>query len=233
MTQRPMKRKRRSKKSRDYFTHVHEQAIKDFITAETKTKQNQLYIQVIAPVFEEMIDKIVMTYKFNNLPNVDLLKVECAVYLSTVLTKYNPERAKAFSYFSVIVRNWFTNQAKLNKKRLDREIDLGDISKAKEKEFLSLENPYEENRERDEFLSALHETIEEWGEQPLKENEKKVLQALKILLEAPDDIEIFNKKAIYLHFREITRLNTKQIIQALKKFQKSYGEFKHEWKNVS
>ena len=38
----------------------------------------------------------------------------------------------------------------------------------------------------------------------IKENEKKVLMAVRILLESADTIEIFNKKAIYLYLREIT-----------------------------
>ena len=42
-------------------------------------------------------------------------------------------------------------------------------------------------------------------------------------------IDIFNKKAIYLYLREITGLNTKQIVNSLKKFRKKYQNFKHDW----
>ena len=57
----------------------------------------------------------------------------------------------------------------------------------------------------------------------------KVLNAVKHLLSNSDDIEIFNKKAIYLYLREITGLNTKQIVNSLKKFRKKYGNFKYSW----
>ena len=63
----------------------------------------------------------------------------------------------------------------------------------------------------------------------IKDNEKKVLEAIKILLESPDDIEIFNKKAIYLYMREITGLNTKQIVNSLNKMRKKYRIFKVKW----
>ena len=52
--------------------------------------------------------------------------------------------------------------------------------------------------------------------------EKKVLNAIKILFESIDEIEIFNKKAIYLYMREITGLNTKQIVNNLNRIRKRY-----------
>ena len=65
----------------------------------------------------------------------------------------------------------------------------------------------------------------------MKENDLKVYQAIMILFESKDDIEIFNKKAIYLYLREITGLNTKQVVNSLKKFKKKYYLFRSEWEN--
>ena len=63
----------------------------------------------------------------------------------------------------------------------------------------------------------------------LKENEKKVLKAVKIIFESSNEIEIFNKKAIYLYLREITGLNTKQVVNNLNKLRKKYKVFKNKW----
>ena len=65
----------------------------------------------------------------------------------------------------------------------------------------------------------------------MKDNDLKVYQAIMILFESKEDIEIFNKKAIYLYLREITGLNTKQIVNSLKKFRKKYYLFKNEWES--
>ena len=62
-----------------------------------------------------------------------------------------------------------------------------------------------------------------------KENEKKVLEAIKILFSTSQDIEIFNKKAIYLYIREITGLNTKQVVNNLNKMRVKYRAFKKKW----
>ncbi len=63
----------------------------------------------------------------------------------------------------------------------------------------------------------------------MKDNDLRVYKAINILFESKDDIEIFNKKAIYLYLREITGLNTKQIVNSLKKFKKKYYTFKTDW----
>ena len=71
--------------------------------------------------------------------------------------------------------------------------------------------------------------IKSWNEEQMKDNDLKVYKAIMILFESKDDIEIFNKKAIYLYLREITDLNTKQIVNSLKKFRSRYFAFKEEW----
>jgi hypothetical protein len=55
------------------------------------------------------------------------------------------------------------------------------------------------------------------------------MQAIQILFEQSDKIEIFNKKAIYLYLRELTGLNTKQIVSSLKKIRTKYNVFKFNW----
>ena len=63
----------------------------------------------------------------------------------------------------------------------------------------------------------------------MRANDQKVHQAIIVLFESKDEIEIFNKKAIYLYIREITGLNTKQVVSSLNKIRKKYREFKKEW----
>ena len=68
-----------------------------------------------------------------------------------------------------------------------------------------------------------------WGTNDMNENEKKVYEAIRVVLNSVDDIEIFNKKAIYLYLREITGMNTKQIVTQLNKFRKKYKLFRDDW----
>ena len=96
-------------------------------------------------------------------------------------------------------------------------------------EYMTTYNEYIPNRIREEFIAQLWKEMEVWDKQSLKPNERKVLQAIKILLKEPDAIEIFNKKAIYLYIRELTNLNTKQVANNLSKFRLNYAILKKKW----
>ena len=228
----PKKRRRfkRSKNSRNYFTKVNEDAIVEYNNSTDYKRREELYRTLIQGPLSEMVDKIVFTYRFTTLPNIDTLREDCKVWLTTVLDKFNPDKgSKAFSYFSVITKNWFIQKVKKNKKSRQREIEFQDLSKEMEMKYVAVTMDYDDQREKDEFWQHLWTEIEGWDKMKLRDNEKKVLEAIKILLKSPDDIEIFNKKAIYLYMREITGLNTKQIVNCLNKMRSRYRIFKTKW----
>ena len=211
---------------------MHEDAIVKYaVTSDIKIR-TELYVKYIQPAFNEMVDKIVFTYKFTNLPNCDFLREECKIWLVTILDKYDPNKgSKAFSYFSVITKNWFIHKVKQQQKRNKREVDLDNIPKRYEEEYLSTNESYVSTRVEEEFWQSFYEELKSWDVSQMKENDLKVYKAIIILFESKDDIEIFNKKAIYLYLREITDLNTKQIVNSLKKFRKKYLNFRESWEN--
>jgi len=224
------RRRRRAKKGRHYFTQVHEDAIVRYAQTQDIKERTELYVNYIQPAFDEMVDKIVYTYKFTTLPNIDDLRAECKVWLTMILDKYDPNKgSKAFSYFSVITKNWFIHKVKKNSIQLKKEIHLEDIGAHEQYEPLITHHEYYEKRKEQEFWESLWGEIDTWDGANLKENEKKVLEAVKILLSNTDDIEIFNKKAIYLYLREITGLNTKQVVNNLNKLRVKYRNFKEKW----
>jgi hypothetical protein len=228
----PPKKTRRRRKKNHYFTQDHEDAIVKYTQVSCIRERTELYVRWIEPAFNEMVDKIVFTYKFTNLPNCDSLRDECKIWLMTILDKYDPSKgSKAFSYFSVITKNWFIHKVKRQQKRNRREVDYQNISKSYEEEYLSTSESYLSNREEEEFWTSFYTELQSWDASQMKENDLKVYKAIIILFESRDDIDIFNKKAIYLYLREITGLNTKQIVNSLKKFRKKYFIFKQEWEN--
>ena len=224
--------KKRTRRKNHYFTSDHEEAIIRYAKSACQRERTELYVQYIQPAFNEMVDKIVFTYKFTNLPNCDSLRDECKIWLMTILDKYDPNKgSKAFSYFSVITKNWFIHKVKRQQKRNKREVDYGNISKAYEEEFLSTSDSYLTERVEEEFWKSFYAELKSWDATQMKENDLKVYQAINILFESKEDIDIFNKKAIYLYLREITGLNTKQIVNSLKKFRKKYYNFKDDWES--
>lgn len=234
MTEVKPKRKRRKRTKNYYFTHVHEEAIIAYTKTEDNTIRTKLYVNLIQPAFSEMVDKITYTYKFTTLPNIDSLREECKIWLTTILGKYDPNKgSKAFSYFSVITKNWFIHKVKKNSKQRRREVNLDDVAKIVEQQHISTKHEYEHKREKDEFWSFLLNQLADWQvieeNNNLESNEVRVIKAIRELLSDPKEVEILNKKAIYLYLREITGLNTKQIANCLKKFRVRYAAFKKDW----
>jgi len=227
-----MPRRRQKKRKNDYFTQLHEDAIIEYVATEDNKVRTELYIKLIQPAFNEMVDKITYTYKFTSLPNIDSLKEECKIWLTTILDKYDHSKgSKAFSYFSVITKNWFIHRVKKNAKNMQREIHMEDLSADLEQRYLSVEDSYVAKRQKAEFWYLLNKEIESWENLKLKDNEKKVLEAIKIILSRSEEIEIFNKKAIYLYIREITGLNTKQVVNNLNRIRFRYRTFKKNWES--
>jgi len=226
-------RKKRKKSTKNYyFTKVHEEAIVKYANTNDKELRTLLYIEYIQPAFDQMVDKIIYTYRFTTLPNIDYLKDECKIWLTTILNKYDPNKgSKAFSYFSVVTKNWFIHKVKKTQKRNRTEVYLEDLINELDEDLISKEPTYESKREDIEFWTSFGSEMKTWDSFMLKENEKKVLMAVRILLDSADTIEIFNKKAIYLYLREITGLNTKQVVNNLNKLRKRYRIFKEKWEN--
>jgi hypothetical protein len=187
-------------------------------------------VDYIEPAFSEMVDKIVFTYRFTTLPDIEFLRQDCKIWLTTILDKFDPSSgSKAFSYFSVITKNWFIHKVKKTAEQNRRELLYDDILNVAEHDNLIEEHEYEVTREKNEFWSSFWVEIDNWKNLDLKPNERKVVDAIYILLEDADHIEIFNKKAVYLYIREITGLNTKQIVNNLNRVRIRYKEFKQDW----
>tara|TARA_R100000664_G_scaffold17389_1_gene26320 strand:- start:22188 stop:22877 length:690 start_codon:yes stop_codon:yes gene_type:complete len=228
-------RKRRKRTKNMYFTKIHEEAIIQYALSDDNAVKTKLYSTLIQPAFSELVDKIVYTYKFNNLPNIDYLKDDCKVWLTTILNKYDPNRgSKAFSYFSVITKNWFIHKVKKNAQAARREIALDDALKSPHNQFVMISHPYERDREKREFWEALLTFVKNLEKDSTiikNDNDRKVISSIEYMLENMNKLEILNKKAIYLYLREMTGMTTKQLAPTLRKIKVEYKYFIKDWNN--
>ncbi len=216
-------------KNRHYFTEVHQEAIKKYVQSTDPSEKNRLYIQLIRPVFDHMVDNIVYTFGFANLPDIEVLREECKIWLVTILEKFDVTRGKkAFSYFSVVAKNWFIHEAKQHSLHVKRQTSLEDIS-AKDTSILASKTDIAQEREDYEFWTSFYGEMDLWGEEKMRDNERQVYEAVKYIFQNSDKIEIFNKKAIYLYLREITGLNVKQVVTSLKRLRKRYRHWRGDW----
>ena len=221
---------KKTKSKRLYFTKETEKAIVEYASTDDINRRTTLYIEEIQPALNELVDKIVYTYKFTSLENIDTLKEDCKLWLTTILDKFNADRGtKAYSYYSVVTKNWFTHQAKKQSKKNRREVQYDSIALKLESSKVDEDTDISNEIEDRQFWLFLMQEIDSWETEDLRENERKVLGAIRTLFTNIDKIQIFNKKAIYLYLRELTGLNTKQVVASLKRFRAKYKHFKVDW----
>lgn len=226
------------KESNVYFTKEHEDAVILYCISDSKTRNN-LYKTLLEPAFNEMIDNIVFTFKFTSLPNIDVLKDDCKHNLITILNKFDPNRgSKAFSYFSVITKNFFIHNVKKQTKNRYEEVHIDSVFEREDgndevlgntHSAIHVYNSFFEDNAKKEFLEGLRHEMNCWEDEFLTENEQKVYLAFKHIFDNIDSIDILNRKAIYLYIKEITGLETKEMKDSIRKLKNNYGEFKQIW----
>ena len=64
-------KKKKKRKKNLYFTKKHEDAIIEYAQSTDLRRKTVLYETLLQAAFSEMVDKIVYTYKFVTLPNIN------------------------------------------------------------------------------------------------------------------------------------------------------------------
>lgn len=221
----------------EYFGRDVDGHIKTFCECTDIAEKNKLFEEKIRGPLTKLIEGQSYTYGFNKIPEFEELKNDCLSTLYELLPKFDHSKGKkAFSYFNVIVRNWFVWKIREGKKNnrmassvLVESITSGEV--ANHEGHLLVEQPYEQEVIDKEFVLSLQRNMESWREILVKKTEKQVLEAIIFMFQNADMIPIYNKKAIYLYIREITGLTTKQIIAIIRKMRDLYYEFKEKFDN--
>ncbi len=228
------RRRRKKKKSNNYFNQDTENAIIAFQAQEDLEKKKKIFVDDIRPAFTKLIENIIFVYKFHTMGNIEVLKNDCLSFLFETIVKFDATKGhKAFSYFNVIAKHWFIQRVKNYKKRTKSDVhfDRTMLSKLEKNNNQAVVISYEDILLKKEYFGLLKGEIRKWRGKFDKEQEKKVLEAVILLLDNPDELPIYNKKAIYLYIRNMTDLNTKQIVTNLAKLKKKYKFFKGKYFN--
>ena len=197
-------RKRRPK-SKNYFTKDTENAIVRYNNEPDSEIRSKIYRDEIHYAFFKLTENIIHTFKFyyTEVDQIEHLQHEVITFLLSKIHLFNPENgAKVYSYFGTITKNWLiVYNTKNYKKRLQKapvdELYKDDnysynIGEEKEKDRLSI------------FLDAYVKYVEERFDKFFpKGNDAQVADAILELFRKRENIEIFNKKALYIYIREI------------------------------
>ena len=203
-----MARKRR-KNSKNYFTHDTELAIVRYNNEPNPEIRSNIYRDEIHYPFFKLTENIIHTFKFyyTEVDNIEHLQHEIITFLLTKMHLFNPERgAKAYSYFGTIVKNWLIIYNNKNYAKRVQSAPVDDLYK---------DETYSVNIEDERVTDNLSYFIDQYIEYVEdnfdvffpKGKDAQIADAILELFRKRENIEIFNKKALYIYIREIMATN--------------------------
>ena len=107
------------KRKNYYFTTTTENAICRYNNCNTSDIRNRIYEDHIQYAFEKLVENIIHTFKFYyfDVPSEDV-KHEVVSFLVMNMHKYAKEKGKAFSYFSIVAKNYLILHNNNNYKKM-------------------------------------------------------------------------------------------------------------------
>ena len=217
--------KKRKKKSKIYFgTPVHNAIVK-YNESEDVKFRNKIYTEEIHTAFLKLAENIINTYRFMyfDYPFRDLQE-EVVSNLVINIHKFDSTRgSKAFSYFSIIAKNYLilNNNANYKKLKIHDNIDaLYDTG---------IEDDNIEKKVTTEiFKKTIHYFEVNLNTLFPKKNDRNVAESILYLCKNKNAIDNFNKKALYIMIREMTDVKTSKITQISNVFRKIYPKIQQE-----
>ena len=221
---------RKPSKTRMYFHEGTEQAIVDYNATDDWREKNAIYNANLRQPFEKLVENIILTFKFYyfDIPLEDV-KHEVISFMITRLGKYKQGKGKAFSYFSVVVKNWLICLNNNNYKKMKTHTDVIDLKHDDAKKVV-----YEDKEMMQEQSKAFFGQIITYWEDNIekvfkKDRELTIAWSVIELMSRVDSIEIFNKKALYILLRELSGAKTQHITKVLNTMKSHYSNMEKQW----
>lgn len=224
-------RKRRPKKSIDYFTLDTQAAILKYRIETNEAKRNKIFNEEIYYAFYKLAENIIHTFKFyyTEVDNINELKHEVIAFLLEKLHLYDETKGKAYSYFGTIAKRYLIVYNNNNYKRLKGKAAVEEVDEDKTiTNSLILEQASypEEGSFFDIFVAYVDENLLDIFPKP---QEARVGDAIVALCKRKEHIDIFNKKALFIYIKEITDAPTPTITKVIKALKVIYKEMLNKY----
>lgn len=201
--------KKRKKKSKNYFT----QETEDYIVlynsldpVEDSKQRSRIYEEYIHYAYFKLTQNIIHTFKFyhTEVENLEHLQHEIITFLLSKIHLFDPSRgAKAYSYFGTIVKRWLILYNTKNYNKKIKKTDITELSKEGSNHSYNMEDNLiksDLDRYLDIYVEHVSQNIYELFP---KKNDAQIADAILELFRKREDLEVFNKKALYIYIREM------------------------------
>ena len=220
----PIKKKRK-KKSKIYFgTPVHN-AIVEYNKSDDVAFRHKIYTEEIHAAFLKLAENIINTFKFSyfDYPFRDLQE-EVVSNLVMNMHKFDETRgSKAFSYFSIIAKNYLILNNNANYKKMKSHDDISIMNG-----YGAVDEQIETSKTTEIFEKTVEYLDDKLDRLFPKPKDRHVAESILYLCQNKDQIDNFNKKALYIMIREMTDVQTAKITQVSNVFRRIYPRIQEE-----
>ena len=217
--------KKRRKKSRNYFTQDTEDAIVLYNNTSDPEVRSKIYESRIHYAFFKLTQNIIHTFKFyhTEVDNLEHLQHEIITFLLSKIHLFDPTNgAKAYSYFGTIVKRWLILYNTKNYKKKIKKVPTDVLLKEGSGYSYNMDSGKQKddlNKYIDLFVDYTTENILELFP---KKNDAQIADAILELFRKRENLEVFNKKALYIYIREMVEVKTPKITKLHDIFKSQY-----------
>ena len=213
----------RKRKKRMYFTQETEDAIIEYNKSNDQRFKNKIYEDKIQYAFDKLAENVLNTFKFSyfDVPKEDV-QLEVVSQLIEKIHMFKEGKGKAFSYFSIVAKNYLILNNNKNYKRYKKTDLLSQMP-----ETWNPENDFHETQQGDEYNEFKELMLEYWDKNLTtvftKKRDIQIADAILELFRRSQYVENFNKKHLYLLIREMTDCKTHyitKVVNVMKQHQK-------------
>lgn len=226
------------KKSKLYFTNETQKAIEEYQVAKDGRKKHRLVSKEIIPAFRELAENLIFVFRFKSLHDTpDELLNDCVSFLYENINKFDPTKGfKAYSYFSIVAKNYLMIRSKKRTASIQRHLSIDDPEAPCQEELQKFENTYIEEpeamqtQEKFEKLNEISNLFFELKSKLTNSTDIECLEAIKIVFENLNNLDLLKKRALIQYAKENTNLTNKQFTFALTNIKRQYREIAHKYK---
>ena len=207
----------KKKKRKVYFGQEVQDAVVEYNSSNSSSERNVIYGTRIHAAFDKLAENIINTFKFTYFDyGFEDIKHEVVAFMVVNMHKYDHTKgSKAFSYFSVVAKNYLILHNNNNYKKMKTHDKMDVLDRHKNNTIN--ENDYDTlTDEMVQYFDNNMNTIFK------KDRDLKIGYAIVDLMKQREEIENFNKKAIYILIREMTDVETAHITSVVNVLKKHY-----------
>lgn len=220
------------KVSNMYFTSETEDAIVAYNISTDFKEKDKIYNEKIQPAFFKIAENVYNTFKFSYADMSPLeIQKQAISHMVANIDKYDKPKGRAYSYFSIVAKNWFILDNNTTYKRFKKHVEICE-SAGEAGEFVVEPEHRKQESETREFIKLM---VEYWdkniGKLFTKERDLRIANAVVEIFRNADRIDVFNKKALYLYIREIADCHTQNITKVINKMKATQHTITEEYLN--